>query len=370
MLSYKYRLYPNKEQQSKLWKHANKLNKLYNYFLNQRIEVYRKEKKSITHKQQQAELTQMRKVDKELQIIHSQVLQQVTLRLNNTYKAFFKNYKQGQGFPHFRSCKKFFGICYPQKGYSIEHNYFITKTYSKIKLNKHRKIKGNIKQVYITSENNKWYICITTDYDKFKVNINQSVGIDVGITNIAVTSKGVIYTDEGLAKYFDKRINKIKSRRDKKCKKGSRQFKFLSSVIQRLYGVKKRKISDFLHKLSYQLSQKYDTIFCEDLNLKDMSEGNITGISRELRNSQIAKFISYLQYKTRNLVEVDPKNTSKTCNVCGKIQKMPLYKRVYECKCGYKEDRDVNAAKNIYCLGRAFLETGKSVAIHEALSFR
>ena len=367
MLTYKYRLYPNKTQQDKLWKHASKLNWIYNYFLNQRIEVYEKEKKSITRLQQQTELTQLRNKDKELKQMHSQVLQQVTLRLEKTYKRFFK---MGYGFPKFRSCRKFFGICYPQGGYSIEHNYFITKIYGRIKLNKHREIKGNIKQVYITSENNKWYICVTTDYDKSKANVNQSIGIDLGITNIVATSEGVIYPNAGHAKYFDKQINKLKSRRDKQCKKGSRQFKFLSSAIQKLYDVKSCKINDFLHKLSYQLSQKYDTVFYEDLDLKKMSEGKITGINRELRNSQIAKFVSYLQYKIKNTIKVNPMNTSRTCNACGKLQKMPLHKRIYECGCGYREDRDINAAKNIYCLGRAFLVTGKSVAIQEALAFK
>ena len=41
MLVYKYPLYPNKEQVCKLWLHANALNRLYNYFLNMKIEAYK-----------------------------------------------------------------------------------------------------------------------------------------------------------------------------------------------------------------------------------------------------------------------------------------------------------------------------------------
>ncbi|MCX7641293.1 MAG: RNA-guided endonuclease TnpB family protein, partial [Elusimicrobiales bacterium] len=191
MIAYKFRLYPNKEQQNKLWKHANKLNWLYNYFLNQRIEAYKKDKTSICRKQQQAELTQLRNQDPTIKEIHSQVLQQVTLRLETAYKAFFKHYKDGWGFPKFRSCKNFFGILYPQKGFSIEHNKFITKVYGKISFKKHRDIQGNIKRVMITTKNNKWYLIVTTDYIKAKQGSGM-IGIDVGITNIATLSDGTI----------------------------------------------------------------------------------------------------------------------------------------------------------------------------------
>jgi putative transposase len=197
------------------------------------------------------------------------------------------------------------------------------------------------------------------------------IGVDVGITNIATLSDGTIIKNQPHAKYLDKQINKLKSRRDKNTKKGSRRFKFLSITIKRLYGVKERKVKDFLHKVSKDLSSKYDTIVVENLALKEMSESNKTGINRELRNSQIATFINYLKYKTNRVIEVDPRNTSKTCNQCGKIHNKPLWDRTMDCECGNKTDRDVNAAKNIYCLGQAVLETGRTeLNIQEAIAFR
>ena len=91
MICYKYRMYPNKKQVSLLWKHANKLNFLYNYFLNQRIEEYKSNGKSITRKKQSAELPKLKKEDPILKEIHSQVLQQVPLRLDKSYRDFFEN---------------------------------------------------------------------------------------------------------------------------------------------------------------------------------------------------------------------------------------------------------------------------------------
>jgi len=352
MITYKFRLYPNKSQQSILWKDANRLNRLYNYFLDQRIETYKNDNKT-TKKEQQSEIVKLKKEDDSLKRIHSQVLQQVTDRLDKTYKSFFK---RGFGFPRFRSCSNFFGITYPQSGYSIKDNVFKTKAYSKIKFKKHRNINGNIKQVSITNKNDQWFINIVTDYNIVQNTSEGCVGVDVGITNIAATSEGEIIKNKNHARYFDKQINGLKSRRDMKCKKKSRKFRYLSKIIKRLYGVKIRKINDFQHKVSRYLSRKYDTIICEDLNSKRMSESKATGLNRENRNSRYAKFISYLEYKSNNCIKVNPYNTSKMCNNCGKIHEMKLKQRIMKCDCGYKEDRDINAAKNIYCLGQAILE--------------
>jgi len=140
MLTFQYRIYPDKAQQQKLWLHANKLNWLYNYFLNQRIENY-KNGISIGQKEQQYELVSLKKSDPILAEIHSQVLQQVPLRLHRTYENFFRRVKQkgeAPGFPKFRSCQNFFGICYPQSGYSLQKNVFVTKVYGKIAFVKHR----------------------------------------------------------------------------------------------------------------------------------------------------------------------------------------------------------------------------------------
>jgi len=359
MITYQYRLYPNKSQKSLLWIHANKLNYLYNYFLNQKIEEYKNNNKSISKVEQQKELVILKQNDETLKQIHSQVLQQVTDRLDKTYKSFFK---RGFGFPNFRSCKNFFGICYPQSGFSIDKDTIHTKAYGNIKFTKHRECIGNIKRICISEKNDKWFLNITTDYRKEEVLSEKSIGIDVGIANIVATSEGQIIKNCSHQKYFDKKINELKSRRDKTCKKNSRRFKFLSSTIRKLYGVKDLKINDFLHKVSKYLSSQYDTIFCEDLNLKDMSESEITGLNRELRNSQLGKFLSYLEYKTNHLVKVNPINTSKMCCKCGKIHEMKLSNRTMICECGYVEDRDINAAKNIYCLGQAIIASQLCIA--------
>lgn len=352
MLSFKFRIYPSKNQQRLLWTTANRLNRLYNDFLDERISVYRNTGESITYCQQSSRLTLLKQHDESLQTIHSQVLQQALKRLDATYQSFFK---RGFGFPKYRSCKNFFSITYPQSGYQISEKFFITKRFGKIPMKQHRLIEGTVKQVTLTCQANQWFCVVITDHTKPNMDLSRDVGIDVGITNILATSDGDVIPNATHAKYFDKRINQLKSRRDSKCKKGSRNYKRLTNVCGKLYDAKSRKIRDFLHKLTRQLSRKYDTIFHEDLSLKHMSEGKATGLNRELRNASISKLFEFLKYKANHVFKVNPYNTSKTCHSCGRIHDMPLRIRVMKCECGYTEDRDVNAAKNVLCLGRAML---------------
>ena len=367
MLTYKFRIFPDKDQQDILWDHSKLCNQLYNIFLEYKIENYNINKKNISKYDTLNLLPTLKKNVPDLKNIHSQVLQQVVIRLDNSYNNFFKRVKNGgvPGFPKFKSSKYFFTLTYPQSGYKFENNYFITKSYGNIKINLHRKIKGKLEDITTVSITrditNKWYLCIGIDNNIVNDNIMENVvGLDVGIKNIAALSTGEIIE---YMKYYNKIIDSTKSYRDKRCKKGSRKYKSLSNKIRRLYGVRDRKTTDFLHKVSKNLSSRFDTIVVEDLNLKKMSEGKITSLNKNLRESSIGKFISFLEYKTNNLIKVNPYNTSKMCSNCGKIHDINLSVRTLICDCGLKMDRDVNAAINILGKGLASWNLNKTVSL-------
>ena len=140
-----------------------------------------------------------------------------------------------------------------------------------------------------------------------------------------------------------------------------------------MYDAKVRKVNDYQHKVSKRLGSTYDTIYAEDLSVKSMSEGKWKNLNRALRNAKLAQFLSFLGYKTNKLLLVNPKNTSKTCNKCGKIHTIKLSDRIISCSCGSIYDRDENAAENIYCLGQAIEDHPQyvgSMTIQEALAFR
>lgn len=392
MYTYKFKLSVPKETQCLLWKHANKLNFMYNYFLNQKIQNYQDHKKDpsvkLISKFDQIKEIKILKDNESVELktdnstnkitllneIHSQVLQTVPDRLDKAYKSFFNRVKNKStpGFPKFRSCKNFFGILYPQSGYKIKDNKFITKIYKELSFNKNnREILGDIKQVYISCKNNKFYISIVTDYS-YNISTRNSniLAIDLGLKFLVKgrDNKGKIisYENKGHAKHYSKKISKLQSVKDKLPVqtvegrfKPSRKYKKISQKIQRLYEMKVRKITDFHHKLSHELSHQYDTIVVEDLSIKKMSESDLTSLNRNMREAKLAQFLRFLEYKTYKLVKVNPYNTSKTCNKCGYIHKnLKLSDRQIKCiNCGHEYDRDENAAENIYCLGQAILDS-------------
>ena len=354
MITYKFRIYPTKYQQDLLWWQATCLNRLYNYFLNIKINTYNDYNITLSKPDLDKILTSLKKYNPDLNNIHSQVLQSVTKRLDIAYKSFFNS---NFGFPKYRSNKNFFGLLYPQGGYNILNNKINISKIGIIKCKFHRNIEGNIKQLFITKNNdNKWYVCITTDKELLCNDTNSSIGIDLGITKFATLNDGSYYPKLTHISYFDKQINNLKSKRDKSCKQHSKRWKYLSKTIKRLYVVKKRKINDFLHKVSRYLSNKYDTIFVEDLNIKSMSESDKVGLNREIRNTCWSRFINFLDYKTYELIKVNPYNTSKKCSQCGTLHNLSLRDRIMNCNiCGLILDRDHNAAINIHCLGQAIL---------------
>ena len=142
--------------------------------------------------------------------------------------------------------------------------------------------------------------------------------------------------------------------------------------MNRLYETKIRKMNDFQHKVSRKLANTYDTIYAENLSVKNMLKGNKTGLNKAVQNAKFSQLLIFLGYKANHLVLVNPKNTSKTCNSCGYIHKLlKLNKRTITCPCGAIYDRDENASKNILCLGQAISSKRctESATIQEALSF-
>ena len=142
--------------------------------------------------------------------------------------------------------------------------------------------------------------------------------------------------------------------------------------MNRLYQTKSRKMNDFQHKVSRRLANTYDTIYAEDLSVKNMLKGNKTKLNKAVQNAKFSQLLTFLGYKMNHLILVNPKNTSKTCNHCGYVhQNMDLKDRTITCPCGAIYDRDENAAQNILCLGQAIVAKRCTAqdTVQEALAF-
>ena len=125
----------------------------------------------------------------------------------------------------------------------------------------------------------------------------------------------------------------------------------------------RRKRHDFLHKLSNYYATEYDLVAVEDLDVKSMLESS--GNSQNTASAAWDTFTTLLEYQCKregtHFVEVEPAGTTKECASCGIESDKPLWVREHSCPaCGFKMDRDANAALNILSRGFKKLGLGQS----------
>lgn len=352
--TYKYRLYPTKNQVSKLEDTIDTCRILYNSTLLDRINRYKNTKESLTYNEQATIL----KNDKDkydcLNTVYSQVLQDVLRRVDKAFKTFYrrlKNKDKKVGFPRFKGEGRLHSFTYPQSGFKVEDSKLYLSKIGYVKLKQHRVLEGKIKTGIITKELDRWYVCIVVEIDKDikKKTVNKAVGIDVGIKNFATFSDGTIIDNP---KYLLKSENKLKTlqRRLSKKKKGSNNRKKTKYKLARQHRKVKNQRLDFHHKVSRQLVNTYDLIAFEDLQIKNMVKNH--NLAKLIHDAGWNQFIGFIIYKAEEAgiygIPINPYNTSIECSNCGNPVKKDLSIRIHRCNhCGLELDRDINASINI-----------------------
>lgn len=149
--AYKFRLYPTKQQAEILFWTLNRCRELYNAGLQERKEAYKYAGKSISYYEQKRDLPEIKEIRPEYNDIHSQVLQDVLLRLKRAFDAFFRRVREGQkpGYPRFQGCNRFTSFTYPQVGFSLCEKHITLSKIGTIRVKVHRKVDGPIKTCMI-----------------------------------------------------------------------------------------------------------------------------------------------------------------------------------------------------------------------------
>ena len=364
--TYKFRIYPNEEQEILLSKHFGCSRFVYNYFLNERKEQYQKDKKSDNYYKQAKTLTDLKKQEEFewLKEVNSQTIQFSLRSLDTAYVNFFRGNAQ---FPKFKSRKHKNTFTIPQFGAVKGGKILIPKFKDgiKVKLDK-REIKGKIGKMNITkTPTGKYYVSIFTEQtiEQF-TKTGKKVGIDLGLKDFVITSDGIKFKNNRYTKKYSRELKKAQQHLSRK-KKGSNGFEKQKLKVAKIH----EKISscrlDTLHKVSYKLVKENDLIVVEDLNVKGMIKN--TKLSKHISDVSWGNFVNLLNYKCdwygKELIKVNRfYPSSKTCNCCGWInQNLKLSERQWTCKCGEKHDRDLNASKNILKEGLKIY--GKELAI-------
>jgi putative transposase len=361
--AYKYRLYPTKAQITLLNHTFEICRKVYNNTLALRRDSWDYEQANVSLFETNKELTQWKKEYPTLKDVHSQVLQNVQVRVDLAFKAFFRRVKHGEtpGYPRFKSFNRYDSITYPQLGYTINEKSIELSKLGEIKMIHHRKIEGDIKTISVQkTPTNKWFVSIACENVPFNPlpKSDVYVGIDVGLKTFAMLSNGISIENPRFYKIEQDNLAKVQ-RKASLFEKGSIQLKKAKKVVCLVHERIKNKREDFTHKVSRDLVNKYGTICFEDLNINEMVKNHI--YSKGILDAAWSKLVQYTTYKAedagRIVVLVNPKNTSQMCSKCGMIVTKDISVRVHKCPhCGYKADRDLNAAINIMRLGLQSLE--------------
>ena len=370
--AYKYRIFPNEEQQALMSNIFGQVRFVYNLGLETKIAAYAGNKKNLTCFDLNKQITELKEELVWLKETPSQALQMAMRNLDNAYHAFFR----GAGFPKFKNKHGKQSFSLPQGTSLSEDNsqIFIPKL-KWVGIDLHREFKGEIKTVTVSrTVTNKYFVSILVDTKqelpiKKQISESTSVGLDLGIKDFVITSDGKKFENKDFFKSAQKQL-RVAQRSLSRKTKGSGHYKKQKMVVALLHEKIRNQRQDYLHKISKYLVDNYDTICLEDLAVSNMVKNHC--LARAISDMGWSEFRSMLEYKAewqgKNISVIgrfDP--SSKTCSCCGKINKeLKLSDREWICPhCGAKHDRDVNAAKNIKTFG---LRNKLSVSKREALA--
>ncbi len=289
--------------------------------------------------------------------VFSKVKQNVGDRLHKSFQKFFRrlNSKAKQkGFPRFKSRVQ--SITYPQSGFKLLSNtrLYVSKI-GDIPFIMHRAPKGKIKTMTIKyNKANQWFVTFTCEIEIPKKQHNgDKVGIDMGIENYVAISNGQ-FVDNPKHLIKSEQHLKLLQRRVSRKVKGSNNRNKSRFRLAALHVKIANQRTDFLHKLSHQLTTQYSFIALENLNINNMLQTH--SLAQHISDAGWSQFAHMLSYKAvtcgGQAIAVNPANTSKTCSKCGAINEMPLSKRYFVCyTCGFACHRDTNASLNILKVG-------------------
>ncbi|SRR5579884_41811 len=329
-------------------------------------------------------LKESRKFDPDLDAVYGKLLAEVFFRLDKAMQAFFRRVAEGEkkpGFPRVKPRHQFFTLCYPAMYLQVQSKTLILPTggggkwgpkrYPNIIAHLTEDPPPVFREVAISRDaHGKYYGSFVYEQPEQDTQACGIVAFDLGIKTLATgyTEQGRFYHIGGFkgARWYNKQLDKIRSKRDK-CKKKSRRYIHLSQVYQRVSQRKRRKHQDCLHKASHliadQLAER--AVVIGDLSQRQMvlkkqeEETPQEKRKRQIRNRMVYNdwglygFVQMLAYKClragKDFYLISERDTSKTCSYCGQKQEMPLWKRMYRCpNCGLVLDRDDNSAINIY----------------------
>jgi putative transposase len=369
-LTYRYRIYPDLQQELQMLEWLETCRKVYNYAVRERKDWINSRKCSVNtcsfqseyiipadtpypdYYRQKKALTEAKKTNPDLKAVHSQVLQDLIGRVD----AAFASFKQrGHGLPRFKKFGQFKSFLFPQiDNNAIQGEEIKLPKLGKVVINLHRPIPNgfNLKTARVIRKASGWYVAIVVQTD---VSLPETlphgyaIGVDVGLEHFLSTSDG---EQVKRPRFFNRLHRKLKllQRRLKNKQKGSSNRRKLNQKIARVHEQIAECRRDFHLQLAHHLCDNAGMIFVEDLDFRILAKGMLGTHTLDAGLGQfVNQILPWVCWK-RDVYygKVAPNGTSQECPECGAVVKKDLSVRVHQCpECGSTKPRDVASGQVI-----------------------
>lgn len=356
---FQYRLYPTKQQLKKLEVVLEECRWLYNETLAYRKDAWEQRQEQVSWYDSKKRIPILKAERPTLKLVHSQVLQNVTERVELAFQAFFrrcKEHAEEPGFPRFKGRGRYDSFTFPQSGFSITHdNRVCLSKVGAIKMVCHRPINGKIKTLTIRrSSTGKWYVSFSCEVEPERLpELPTQVGIDVGLKTFATLSDGTEIANPRFFRKEEKALAKVQ-RKHSKLAKGMPEHHKHRKAVARVHERISFRRENFTHQESRRIVNRFGVMCVEDLQVNRMVHNQC--LAKSIHDASWSTFFAQLFAKAaeagRIAIKVNPAYTSQDCSRCRHRQVMPLSERTYHCPCCLLSiDRDLNAALNIKAVG-------------------
>lgn len=352
MKTIKVRLYPTVKQKQMLDMHFDGYRFAYNLCLEYKLTLWRFYNKNVSGFDMQKELYQLRKEVEWLNACKAECIAYPALVLEKAYKGFFG----GKGFPKYKSKKgeqSFYDrqVSCRQGRVKFFRNRIKYKTSDYYKyLLESKKIKSATFKKDILGD---YWASFLIDIPETKTlpKTTNSVGIDLGIKDLVVTSEGQVFENKKYLQNSYYRLRKLQ-RQYSKTKKGGKNREKLRVKIAKIHRKIRFQKEHYYHQITNQLLRENQTIVLETLNVKGMMSNH--KLAKAISDASWGMLVQMFEYKAnwygRAIIKLNTFfPSSKTCSGCGNVKtELKLSERTYDCEsCGLSIDRDLNAAINI-----------------------
>ncbi|UOF79888.1 endonuclease [Caudoviricetes sp.] len=351
--TYRLKIYPSTSQQQKFDKSFGACRFVWNYFLSERKAAYLKSGDSMNYHQLCLRLTQLKNGDCQwLCETQATYLQQSLRDLDAAYKAFFA---KRSGYPSFK--KKYSG----EQSFRKPNAWRLSGRRLQIERGLTVYCRGtlppaNAKTGSLTIKRDAcgdyWATIICQEERNPSQVSTDPIGLDLGLTHLAITSEGEKFKNIRIAKATSKQLKALQQKLARQ-NKGSKARVSTKNKIAKLHRRTTNIRTNHLHKVTKMLADKnHAVIVCEDLAVKNMQKNHrLAGAIADASWGEFIRMLSYKQeWRGHQVAKIDrffP--SSKTCSHCSHIiGSLPLSLRQWTCpKCSTHHDRDINAAKMV-----------------------